>query len=97
MVITSKEENDESNEVGTGVFWLHISSFAVYNALSLFQREGEPLRDLLLFTIAMALHFTTNDYGLQEHHQEDDQHAGRWVLVSAILPGWGLGFVCESS
>ncbi|AKD03427.1 hypothetical protein POKO110462_05620 [Pontibacter korlensis] len=81
-----------------GFFWLHIGSFAIYNALIgyiLFQREEESLQNLLLFSVAMALHFIVNDFGLQEHHKNSYRRYGRWVLVAALIMGWGIGFVVE--
>jgi zinc transporter ZupT len=82
------------------VFWLHISSFAVYNGLIgyfLLHREDEGLSNLILFSIAMLLHFVVNDYGLREHHKELYRSRGRWVLVAAIAAGWFLGLVLEVS
>ncbi|OKL39494.1 hypothetical protein [Pontibacter flavimaris] len=79
-----------------GIFWLHIGSFAIYNALIgyiLFQREEGTLQSLLLFSIAMALHFIVNDFGLQEHHHDSYRRIGRWVLVAALVVGWGVGYV----
>ncbi|WP_018477169.1 hypothetical protein [Pontibacter roseus] len=81
-----------------GIFWVHIGSFAIYNGLIgyiLYQREQGPLQEMLLFSVAMALHFIINDYGLQEHHRNIYRHFGRWILVAALLLGWGLGFVVE--
>lgn len=49
----------------SGVFWLHIGSFAVYNALIgylLLHREQSGLWSLAIYTVAMALHFVTNDF-----------------------------------
>lgn len=98
-VISSKSENKEnknSDEVEPGVFWVHIVSFAVYNALIgyiLYQREEGPMQEMVLFSIAMALHFIVNDYGLQEHHKANYRRFGRWILVMALLTGWALGFV----
>lgn len=57
----------------SGIFWLHISSFAIYNALIgylLVHREEQDMRGLLLFSIAMAVHFLVNDYGLRQHHKD---------------------------
>lgn len=57
----------------SSVFWLHIASFAIYNALIgylLLHREVPGLVSLLFFAIAIALHFVVNDYGLREHHKK---------------------------
>ncbi len=59
------------DSTGQGVFWLHISSFAVYNAIIgylLLHRLDSGLENLLLLSVAMALHFVVNDYGLRAPH-----------------------------
>lgn len=93
-----KKKGQEGPRHEQGIFWLHIGSFAIYNALIgyiLFQREEGTLQNLLLFSIAMALHFIVNDFGLQEHHHDSYRRIGRWVLVAALVAGWGIGFVVE--
>lgn len=76
------------------VFWLHIGSFAAYNALIgyliLHREEGGRL-SLLFFFIAMAFHFVVNDHSLRKHHKSTYDKVGRWVLASAILVGWVIG------
>lgn len=60
MVINS-QERDERDLVEPGIYWLHIASFALYNALIgylLFHREESELTSLLVYAIAMELHFT---------------------------------------
>lgn len=94
-----KKDHKESKPT-KGVFWLHIGSFAIYNALIgyiLFQREEEPTQTVVLFTIAMALHFLVNDFGMLEHHRENYRKYGRWVLVLALIIGWTVGYVKEVS
>lgn len=80
----------------TGVFWLHIGSFSIYNGLIgylLFHREVPGVGSLLLFAIAMALHFFVNDYGLRDHHEDTYRAVGRWVLAGAVLGGAVAGYV----
>ncbi|RAU83615.1 hypothetical protein [Pontibacter arcticus] len=92
--------SDVIDEEQTGWFWLHIGSFALYNALIgylLFQREEGVMQEMLLFAVAMALHFLVNDIGLQEHHREVYRRKGRWVLVVALLAGWATGLLIEVS
>jgi hypothetical protein len=82
------------SSVGPGVFWLHIGSFAVYNALigyMLLHREEQDLRGLLFFGAAMAFHFLVNDYGLREDHRNTYHRVGRWVLAAGVAIGWILG------
>lgn len=75
------------------LFWIHIGSFALYNALIgylLLHRETTGAGSLLTYFVAMALHFVVNDYGLRQIHREA-YRAGRWVLAAAALAGWLLG------
>lgn len=76
------------------VFWLHAALFGVYNALvgSLLVERGEDDAGALwTFSLAMALHFLVNDFGLREHHRGVYERLGRWVLAGAVLAGWALG------
>lgn len=78
------------------VFWVHIASFALYNALIgylLLHREKDTLLSLLFYTGAMALHFVVTDFGLNEDHKARYQHTGRWILVAAVLSGFAVGYL----
>ncbi len=81
---------------GAGVFWLHIGSFGLYNGIIgylLLHREQSGLFSLVIYGIAMALHFVTNDFGLREDHQERYDRIARWLLAGAVIGGWLLGIV----
>lgn len=83
-----------------GVFWVHIGSFAAYNMLTgylLLHREESGLGSLAWFTLAMAMHFVINDFGLQADHRQRYDRKGRWLLAGALLLGWALGLVIEIS
>ena len=84
-----------SSEMTTaGVFWIHIASFAAYNALIgylLIHREETGFLSLLLFFVAMAMHFIVNDFGLRENHKKPYDRIGRWALASAVIVGWAIG------
>jgi hypothetical protein len=80
------------------VFWIHIGSFAAYNALIgylLLHREESGTVNLLLYFTAMALHFVVNDYGLREHHRTAYSHYGRWILSAAVFLGLLVGFLVD--
>jgi len=80
------------------VFWLHIASFAVYNALIgyLLLHRAEPgLWNLFFFCFALGLHFVVNDYGLREHHKGAYHQIGRWILAAAVMAGWVIGLGTE--
>ena len=85
---------------GAGVFWLHVGSFALYNALIgylMLHREEPGLGSLVLFAFAMGVHFVVNDFGLRENHKGAYDRAGRWVLAAAVVAGWFVGLVSEIS
>lgn len=93
-----RRECDGDDRSSAGVFWLHIASFAVYNALIgylLVRREARDLTGLVLFAIAMILHFVVNDFGLRKDHQDTYVHVGRWVLAAAVVVGWVVGLLFE--
>jgi zinc transporter ZupT len=81
------------------VFWLDMAAFGVYNVLIgylLLHRIGTiGLRTVLLFALAMALHFWVNDVGLRERHKRDYTRIGRRVLAIAVVLGWALGALFE--
>ena len=85
---------------GRGVFWLHVASFALYNALIgylMLHREEPGLWSLVLFAFAMGVHFVVNDFGLREDHKGAYERTGRWVLAAAIFAGWAVGLLAEVS
>ncbi|WP_409253020.1 hypothetical protein V1502_03555 [Bacillus sp. SCS-153A] len=99
VVQDSKKENEEVvHRPKKSAFWLHISSFFIYNGLIgylLVHREETGLLNLMLYGIAMALHFVVVDFGLREHHKERYDREGRWLLAFAIVIGWAIGFLTE--
>ncbi|WP_431473096.1 hypothetical protein [Ornithinimicrobium sp. W1665] len=74
----------EDASAAPAVFWLHLSSFMLYNAiiaysLPLNYRTSVPFA--ALFTVAMALHFILVDRGLEEHYGKRFDRRGprlRW-------------------
>ncbi len=88
----SNRQDGGEDVTSAGVFWLHIGSFALYNALiGYLLLEREELRSLLVFTLAMALHFVISDFALHEHHKDAYRRTGRWILAAAIFLGWLVG------
>ena len=80
------------------VFWIHVASFAAYNFLIgylLVHREEVDLRGLLIYFVAMTLHFIVNDYGLRDDYKKRYDRIGRWLLAGATVAGWGLGVSME--
>lgn len=76
-----------------GVFWLHLGSFLVYNALITYTmplRVRTGFAFAVLFTIAMALHFVLTDRGLEEHYGDMFSRGPRLALAGALIAGWLL-------
>ncbi len=85
-------------QTSAATFWLHLGSFALYNVLIgylLVHREETDLRGLLIYGVAMGLHFVVNDQGLREYHGQAYDSKGRWLLAATPLIGWGLGLSLE--
>ena len=83
-----------------GVFWLHVASFSVYNALIgylLLHRKTPGFQSLFLFAFALGLHFVVNDNGLRKEHKRLYDGVGRWILAAAIVVGWAIGLFSEIS
>lgn len=99
-VATRRTRGQVRGERGSAgpVFWFSMGSYAVYNLLIaylLHQRAEEGLLELVLFVLAMAMHFLVNDFALREHHKEPYRAFGRWVLVGGIVAGTALGASLE--
>jgi hypothetical protein len=80
------------------VFWIHITSFAIYNALIgylMVHREVPGTRSLVFFFLAMATHFLVNDYALRRDHKERYHRYGRWLIAATVVAGWATGMVSE--
>lgn len=82
----------------TAAFAVGIAAYALYNLIVgylLVERAEASTGDLVLFTLAMGLHFVVNDYGLREHAGLAYRRCGRWVLAAALLVGTALGLYRE--
>ncbi|ELZ35297.1 hypothetical protein C474_00065 [Halogeometricum pallidum JCM 14848] len=94
---SGSSESSESS-AATGAFWVHVGSFAAYNGLVgylLLHREEAGAASLLLYAVAMAVHFVVTDYGLRDHHRDTYDRVGRWVLAAAAPAGVGVGFFVD--
>lgn len=81
-------------------FWLSITSFTVYNAVIgylLLDSELEELRQLVLYTLALGVHFVIIDLALSEHHRDAYRRWARWVVAAAVLVGWRVGVATDVS
>ena len=94
MASRRRMADTRTEDGAAGTFWLHIGSFAVYNVIIgylLLHREEPGTESLIIYGIAMTLHFVTNDFGLRHHHAGRYDRIGRWILSVAVLGGWIIG------
>ncbi len=63
----------------------------------LLHREEAGLWSLVIYFVAMSLHFVTNDFGLREDHKERYDQRGRWLIATAVMAGWTLGALTSIS
>ncbi|WP_158059216.1 hypothetical protein [Halorussus halophilus] len=92
FVTSTRTEPAEKSDF---VFWTHVSSFAVYNALIgylLFHQEESGLLSLLFYTVAMGLHFVVTDAGFRRNHGAVYHRLGRWILAGSVLFGAIVGY-----
>lgn len=87
-------------ETSRPVFWIHILSFGIYNALIgylLLHLERQTMSALIFFAAAMALHFVVTDFGLDQDDKAQYRRIGRWVLVVAVFVGLAIGAATQLS
>ncbi|MFA0961311.1 hypothetical protein AB9P05_05870 [Roseivirga sp. BDSF3-8] len=85
---------DDQREVSGRVFYIHLVSFSLYNALIgylLVHRNEHTLKQLIFYLLAMAFHFVINDFGLHDHYQKRYRRVGRYILTLSIIAGWVAG------
>ncbi|MGD7045750.1 hypothetical protein [Jeotgalibacillus proteolyticus] len=98
IVKTSKRMATDTGESSSGVFWIHISSFFIYNAVIgylLIREEYQGAWEMFFYFIALSIHFITNDRALRSDHQHVYDRYGRLLLSFATLLGWGIGALFE--
>lgn len=75
-------------------YWLSLSSFAFFNFLvgyAVVDKDNPEVQPLVLFTVAMALHYFVTDYSLHRDHGRLYEEKGRWILVVSLFLGWLVG------
>ena len=97
LVSTSRERRREERVMegkGDMVYWLHIGGFAIYGGLVSYLMVDEGKRGLhflVLYLVAMFLHFLGADHSLRREHGALYDRSGKWVLAGAVLAGWIVG------
>ncbi|WP_256391333.1 hypothetical protein [Natronoarchaeum rubrum] len=98
LIGRDRAASDDPDDLDESIFWVHVGAFAGYNGLIgylLVHRETPGTLSLVLFAVAMGLHFLVNDYGLRRHHERTYDRYGRWILALAVLCGWAIGLAVD--
>lgn len=78
-----------------GSLYLSLLSYALFNFLvgyAIVDKNNPEVRPLILFTIAIALHYFINDYSLYKVHGSQYKNNNKWVLIVSLFIGWIAGF-----
>jgi hypothetical protein len=77
---------------------LHIGGFSLYAGLISYlmvHSIDERAVPVLLYGIAMGLHFLSTGHSLHREHGRMYDVCGRWALALAVLAGWVCGVLVE--
>lgn len=98
VVVSRGGQKRGDGRPGSGIFWTHIAAsglliFIISYLLN--HREDPTIGGLILFFVALLLHFVTADFASRADHPEIYDGLGRWALVAATLAGWITGLLAE--
>ena len=94
----SGRREQEGYGISDPIFILHIGGFALYAGLiSYLMVRGidEKSVPILIYGIAMCLHFFSAGYSLRNEYGRMYDICGRWVLAGVALAGWVCGALTE--
>jgi len=84
--------------IGDPIFLLHISGFALYGGLISYlmvRSIDEKSVPILIYGIAMGLHFLSIDRSMHDEHGGIYDKFGKWILAGAVLISWACGALAE--
>jgi hypothetical protein len=96
MVLSSREQRKEAIAEGSGdaIYWLHLTGFAAYSAMIgylLIERAERGTAPLIVYALAMTIHFLIVDHSMREEHGKVYERTGHWILAISVLAGWLIG------
>jgi hypothetical protein len=96
-MVAFKRHTEAEASIGEG-FWAHMAGFGSYVWITSYLlvrslEKGES--SLLIYALAMGLHFLLCAHSLHEDHGVAYDHVGRWLLVVCSLVGWLCGVFWE--
>jgi hypothetical protein len=102
MVLSAREARRSLVEKGgtDTVYWLHLIGFSAYSAVIgylLVERADSGLAALVVYTLAMAIHFLIVNHSLAEEHGAAYHRSGHWWLAASVVAGWAAGAMAPLS
>lgn len=93
IVLASRSRRHESlaREERDPVYWLHLLGYAAYSALIgylLVERAARGTAPIVLYTLAMGIHFVIVNHALAEEHGAMYRRHGHLWLAGGVLAGW---------
>ena len=87
-----RQEGEAAGEEGGNlVSWVHMGGFFFYCALVSYTMDRESERGslfLILYLVAMSLHFLGTDYALRREYGRWYDIRGKWIPAAGVLAGW---------
>ncbi|MES2273564.1 MAG: hypothetical protein V4487_05195 [Chlamydiota bacterium] len=77
-----------------GNFWLAMSGYLLFNffvGASLSDSRNPEIQPLILFTVAMGMHYFVRDHNAKTSHANLYNRQARWGLVAALFAGFFVG------
>lgn len=77
-------------------FWMSLGGYILFNffvGASLSDSNNPEIQPLILFTIAMGMHYFISDHNANEENNVLYNQKARWLLVAALFLGYFVGYV----
>jgi len=96
IVLASRGRRHESlaREERDAIYWLHLLGYVAYSALIgylLVERAERGAASIVVYTLAMGIHFLIVNHALAEEHGAVYRRHGHLWLSAAVLAGWVVG------
>jgi len=96
IVLSGRERRRDAIEAERrdAVYWLHVGGFAAYSALVgylLVERAERGVETLVVYTLAMAIHFVIVNHSLAEEHGRAYRRRGHLLLAASVIAGCAVG------
>jgi uncharacterized membrane protein YeaQ/YmgE (transglycosylase-associated protein family) len=96
IVLSARDRRHESlaRTERDAIYWLHLLGYAAYSALIgylLVERSERGTASILLYTLAMGIHFLIVNHALAEEHGAVYRRHGHLWLAVSVLAGWAAG------